>query len=103
MGNITVKNFQKLMEDIYGERDRKRGIQGSLLWFLSENGELIQAIIKQKNKSEIEEEIADVAAWLASLCNVLDIDLESAILQKYPKVCSKCKMKPCICEPLFKN
>jgi NTP pyrophosphatase (non-canonical NTP hydrolase) len=37
-------------------------------------------------------------AWLASLANVVDIDLEKAALSKYPNKCPKCGLSPCSCK-----
>jgi len=52
------------------------------MWFIEEVGELARAI-KSGNRDNIEEEIADVAAWLVSLANLLEIDFEEAVLKKY--------------------
>jgi len=92
----TIKEFQNLMKDLYIERDRKRGLDKTLLWLQSEEGELVDAYLK-KDISAIEEEVADVFAWLCSVCNLLDIDLEKVIWVKYPKSCSKCGESPCKC------
>jgi NTP pyrophosphatase (non-canonical NTP hydrolase) len=77
------------MKDLYLERDQKRGLDKTLLWLQSEQGELVDAYLK-KDLSSIEEEIADVFA-------LLDIDLEQVIWTKYPKICPKCGESPCIC------
>jgi NTP pyrophosphatase (non-canonical NTP hydrolase) len=45
----------------------------------------------------MEEEFADVIAWLASLANVLNIDLEEEALTKYDNRCPKCRRTPCRC------
>ncbi len=84
------------MKDLYIERDRKRGLDKTLLWLQSEEGELVDAYLK-KDISAIEEEVADVFAWLCSVCNLLDIDLEKVIWTKYPKYCPKCGESPCKC------
>ena len=39
----------------------------------------------KKKKPEIEDEIADIAIYLLSLCNVLDVDLSKAISKKIKK------------------
>jgi NTP pyrophosphatase (non-canonical NTP hydrolase) len=49
------------MKDLYLERDQKRGLDKTLLWLQSEQGELVDAYLK-KDLSSIEEEIADVFA-----------------------------------------
>ena len=96
MTNGTIKEFQNLMKTLYIERDRKRGLDKTLLWLQSEEGELVDAYLK-KDASAIEEEVADVFAWLCSVCNLLDIDLEKVIWAKYPNNCPKCGESPCKC------
>jgi len=48
------------------------------------------------------DEFADVLAWLASLANVVGIDLEKAAMTKYDGKCPKCQKSPCQC-PLSKH
>jgi len=52
------------------------------MWFIEEVGELARAI-KNGDMDNIEEEIADVAAWLVSIANLLGVDFEKAVLKKY--------------------
>ena len=47
--------FQRLIEDIYFERDFARGTQGTLLWFVEEVGELVRAI-RRGERHNLEEE-----------------------------------------------
>lgn len=97
--NHTIREFQELMDALYGDRDRKRGVDRSLLHLQAEIGELFDAFLK-KNSHSYKEEAADVFAWLCSVCNLLDIDLEAAAYQKYPDRCPKCDSNPCKCHPL---
>ena len=53
---------------------------------------------KETDIKNISEELADIIAWTNSLANLFDIDLESAISNKYPDLCLKCNSKPCKCE-----
>jgi NTP pyrophosphatase (non-canonical NTP hydrolase) len=57
--------------------------------------------LNENDKKALENEFADVLAWLASLANVVDIDLEKATLSKYDNKCPKCGKTPCEC-PLSK-
>ena len=85
------------MKELYFERDHQRGIEKSLLWLQSEQGELIDAFLKE-NAVILKEEVADVLAWLCSVCNLLEIDLEDAAWSKYPQKCPKCLQTPCECK-----
>lgn len=87
------------MSTLYLVRDRKRGVERSLIWLQTEIGELLRAYLKG-NPVEIREEVADVFAWLSSVCNLLDIDLEDVTWEKYPDQCPKCRTNPCKC-PFF--
>jgi len=92
-----VEKLQQHIKELYLEKDKKRPIQKNILKFIEEIGELAEAIIKQ-DKNNMEEEFADVLAWLISLANIYDIDLEKAFYKKYPPgPCPKCKQKPCVC------
>lgn len=99
MTNQTIRKFQKLMFTLYGDRDQKRGIDKSFMWLQTEIGELIQAYLKDDQDS-LREEVADVFAWLCSLCNLLGIDIETAAWEKYPNHCPKCGVNPCNCQYL---
>ena len=78
----VLKELQKFIEERYFEKDFNRGIEATALWFVEEVGELAEAIIKGK-KEDMEEEMADVLAWLLSLANLLNVDLCEAFKKKY--------------------
>jgi NTP pyrophosphatase (non-canonical NTP hydrolase) len=42
-------------------------------------------------------EFADVLAWLATIANVVDVDLEQAIAKKYGQGCPGCGQISCTC------
>lgn len=94
---MKIKEFQQLMYDLYFENDRKRGRLGNFVWLVSEIGELAR-VLKTEDQDKMKEEIADIFAWLASLANVLNIDLEEAVQKKYPGKCPRCRNNPCTCE-----
>ncbi len=79
--NMTIKQFQQLISDKYEKRDRQRGTSQTFLWFIEEVGELATALAKDDQPNK-EEEFADVFAWLCTLANINDIDLDS-VIHKY--------------------
>ena len=93
---MRIAEFQNLMEDLYIQRDRKRGVDKTMLWLISEVGELAEAI-RIRNTQKIAEELADVLAWLCSVANLTKIDLGAEALNKYPGRCDRCNCKPCQC------
>ncbi len=94
---MQIYEFQDMMRQIYFHHDSRRGAKGTHLWLIEEVEELGEAI-KGKDKKALESEFADVLAWLASLANVVDINLEEAAMAKYNHKCPKCKQVPCECK-----
>jgi len=93
---LHVQEFQNMMKRIYFHRDSERGATGTYEWLMEEVEELGEAI-KGGDTRAIKDEFADVLAWLASLANVMHIDLEKATLKKYDHHCPKCKKDRCNC------
>lgn len=75
---MTLDDVQTLMEDIYGEADRARGMPATVAWLCEELGELAQAARKGTKEQQLHE-LGDVLAWLASLANQLDLSLDDAM------------------------
>ena len=86
---MTIDQFQKLIRERYYATDVARGAPGTYLWFVEEVGELAHAIANRErgklDQANLEEEFADVLAWLATLANICDVDLTKAIADKYIK------------------
>jgi NTP pyrophosphatase (non-canonical NTP hydrolase) len=93
---MEISKFQEMMRQLYFHRDSERGVAGTYDWFVDETKELGEAL-GSKDKKALEEEFADVLAWLASLANVTNVNLEEAAISKYPDRCPKCRQKPCKC------
>lgn len=93
---MRIQEFQEMMYKLYYHKDSKRGALGTYERLLDEIKELGEAL-NLKDKEAIENEFADVIAWLASLANVVDIRLESATVKKYNRRCPKCQQSPCQC------
>ncbi len=93
---VSIRNFQNLMRRLYFHRDSKRGTEGTYQWLREEVDELGEALT-ESNMEALAGEFADVAAWLTSLANLLKLDLETALLQKYGSGCPKCGSLPCKC------
>ncbi len=79
---IRIKDAQNLIREKFLKTDRERGLHLTFIWFVEEVGELAEAI-KEMKKEKLEEEIADVFAWLLSIANLLDLDLDNAFRKKY--------------------
>jgi NTP pyrophosphatase (non-canonical NTP hydrolase) len=93
---LTITEFQRLIRDIYFEKDSRRGREGTFRWLVEETGELARALRKH-DRDNLEEEFADVLAWLTSLATLEGIDLQAACA-KYAQGCPKCHRTPCTCQ-----
>ena len=93
---MHIREFQDMMKRIYFRRDSKRGVKRTYDWLVEEVGEL-GAALKGQDVKALEDEFADVIAWLSSLANVVGVDLEGATLSKYENICPKCQKSPCEC------
>jgi NTP pyrophosphatase (non-canonical NTP hydrolase) len=73
---MELAEVQTLMDRLYGEQDRDRGIAATVAWLCEELGELAQAVRQQQVH-----ELGDVLAWLASLANQMGLSLDEAMLR----------------------
>lgn len=79
---LTIPGFQQHIRERYFASDKARGTPGTFLWFIEEVGELATAL-NGTDRANLEEEFADVFAWLCTLANINDVDLQAAIRDKY--------------------
>jgi NTP pyrophosphatase (non-canonical NTP hydrolase) len=92
---MEVREFQRWMEERYGERDRVRGVDRTFAWFVEEVGEVSRAL-RKGTKEDLERELGDAFAWLVSVANLEGVDVERA-LGRYAAGCPKCGSTPCSC------
>jgi len=87
--DLTVRAFQELIQRRYSTNDAARGTPGTFMWLIEEVGELATSLHEcaaadatPEQRHNLEEEFADVMAWLTTLANINGVDLEKA-LTKY--------------------
>ena len=95
--SLSLSQVQRLIRDLYGAKDSRRGVEGTFMWFMEEVGEL-SAALRGGTPAERAAEFADVLAWLATLANVVGVDLEKAVRAKYGGGCPGCGRVPCVCD-----
>jgi len=76
---MEIREFQDLIARRYKATDQARGVPKTFMWFIEEVGELSTALASGDDKANTEEEFADVFAWLCTLANISDVDLEKAL------------------------
>ena len=84
---MHLHEFQQLIRDRYHATDEARGVPGTFLWLTEEVGELASALAdRERGKGDpdaLQAEFADVLAWLTTIANVCEVDLEKAVRAKY--------------------
>jgi NTP pyrophosphatase (non-canonical NTP hydrolase) len=94
--DIGLAEFQQLIRRMYYEKDVARGPEGTFMWLMEEVGELAAAIRGHDQANRVEE-FADVLAWLATIANVVGVDLAEAVRRKYGSGCPGCGHLICTC------
>ncbi len=94
---LSLNDFQRMIREMYLEKDLARGIDGTFMWLMEEVGELASAL-REGSPEEQAMEFADVLAWLTTIANVAGIDLAAAIQQKYGAGCPGCGQLVCTCD-----
>jgi NTP pyrophosphatase (non-canonical NTP hydrolase) len=95
--SFSLEQLQRLIRDTYDQKDRRRGVEGTFMWFMEEVGELAAAL-RGGTAAQKAEEFADVLAWLATMANIVGVDLDAAVQRKYGQGCPGCRQSPCVCD-----
>ncbi|MGI9430396.1 MAG: MazG nucleotide pyrophosphohydrolase domain-containing protein [Bythopirellula sp.] len=95
--DISLQDFQRLIREMYHEKDVARGVDGTFMWLIEEVGELAAAL-REGTPEELAAEFADVLAWLVTIANVSNVDLAKAVSEKYGSGCPGCGLLVCTCD-----
>ena len=93
---MTLDEFQRLIREMYYEKDEARGVDGTFMWLMEEVGELATALRDGSHEDRMEE-FADVLAWLTTIANVVGVNLREAVVRKYGNGCPGCGEFVCAC------
>lgn len=103
----SLKDWCSHLNKIYGPKNKEKGLENLLNRLFKEISELLSLSMRIPNMSttasldEIEEEFAlelsDALAWTIAIANLLEVDLEKAVLNRYGQGCWKCHQIPCHC------
>jgi len=97
----TLKQFQKMFDDIYPSSART--LEHAGVHLAEEVGEFSEAIMtfrgahKDEDFSRVELEAADLSSCLVGVFNSLEEDIADGLVKLYSKNCHVCKKAPCIC------
>ena len=98
---ISLADFQRLIREMYYDKDVERGVEGTFMWLAAEFGELAEALRNGSHEDRLGE-FADVLAWLVTIANVVNVDLTEAVARKYGSGCPGCGRFACTCDPTGK-
>ncbi len=102
-----LKTWCLHLKTVYGEKNEERGIEYVLNRLFKEISELLLLSFSHGRRSvdlsaedvvrEFALEIVDALAWTIAVANLLDVDLQTVVLDRYEDGCWKCKNVPCKC------
>jgi len=93
---LSFRDLQHHIRQMYFDKDASRGVEGTFMWLMEEVGELAAAL-RSDDRENLAEEFADVIAWLTTIANVADVDLNAALVAKYGSGCPGCGKLMCEC------
>ena len=96
-GDISLRQFQQLIREMYLVKDLARGVDGTFMWLMEEIGELASCLRNGTHEERLGE-FADVIAWLTTIANVVGVDLNEAVMRKYGSGCPGCRQFICTCD-----
>lgn len=97
---------------LYGEANRKRGIEFMMMRLVEEVFEAQDAyyyetmpdaeMLLDERLRRLVREFADIFAWIFGIAYVLELPLEEAVMKRYSGDCVYCGYRPCQCgSPIF--
>lgn len=101
----TLGQWQQHLGTLYGDRNRQRGLENVLNRLSREISELLSLQMKipyltlslEDIEREFALELADALAWTVAVANILSLDLEDAVLERFGSGCWNCRKIPCVC------
>lgn len=105
-----IEDWSAHMNNLYGENNKKQGVMFAFHRLAEEvleaqgtqlidkyNPEMSQILLRFR----ISCEFADIFAWIFSLSNLLETNLEIALVYRYGSNCKRCDGRPCRCGPFW--
>ncbi len=107
--NWTLDNWCQHLNNVYGLKNRKAGLDNTMSRLFREVCELKELTIRvsmpQISLDQLEEaiafEIADIFAWTVAVANIASIPLEGAVMYRFGAHCPTCLQNPCQCPPFI--
>ena len=95
---ISLKKWQKMLEDIYGKKNRRDYTCADILLHVQEEAAKIDEALRKNSEEDAKSAIPFLFCWLMSFCNMTGIDAEEAVWSKYQGICPYCgREEHCMC------
>jgi NTP pyrophosphatase (non-canonical NTP hydrolase) len=94
----SLKEWQEMFQKIYGEKNERDYSPADLLLHVEEEAALIDEALRKEKIDDIPQPFARLIAWLIAFCNMVGIDLEKMVWEKYQGICPYCgREENCMC------
>jgi NTP pyrophosphatase (non-canonical NTP hydrolase) len=94
----SIRHFQQVIKEIYGLPDDRLFSLENLLTNHERFSMRALKGIRKDNKRRQTSNLLIAFAWLIAIANRLHIDIEEDIWHRFPRLCSYCGHKPCVCK-----
>ncbi|WP_417780191.1 hypothetical protein [Stutzerimonas xanthomarina] len=91
---MTLKELQIALEKMYGENNKSKSVEYIYSYTAQNCAYLARAVQKGKDPSQY---FISSFSWLCALSSQLKIDIQHALLSKFPNCCAYCLEDTCIC------
>ncbi len=93
-----LRDYQKMFDHIYGTVNRKRYSDADMILRLIEEIAEAMELSRKDARQKFAIQLPRIFSWLNGVANRFNVDLQDALWEKYPGVCSYClRNKDCIC------
>jgi NTP pyrophosphatase (non-canonical NTP hydrolase) len=88
--SFLLQAIQRMFRDIFAERNKELYDQRDLLLHVFEEASAVAESFRKEDRNETEIAVARLFGWLFAFLNYCDIDLATAIFEKYHGCCPNC-------------
>lgn len=92
----SIRFWQTRLQEVYPNRDKSPDYMMAHAYTAC--SDLGRLLIRNDKDHRRETAVIGAVSWLISLANHFDIDYESAVVRRFPSVCSYCLGRPCRCD-----
>lgn len=96
--DTTIGQYKQFVRDVYGLPNERHFSVNDML---TNVGRFVMRGLKGIRKQDYEKtkfNLLIAFSWFVSLTNNLHIDLENAVWNRFPYMCSYCASQPCVCK-----